>query len=68
VICITHLPQVASLGDQHFLVAKKVEKGRTATALRALAQEERLTEIARMLGGKEITATVRKHAQEMLRR
>lgn len=66
VFCITHLPQIASHGDQHFRVAKLVEANETTTALRWLTFGERIDEIARMSGGKEITETTRKHAEEML--
>jgi DNA repair protein RecN (Recombination protein N) len=66
VICITHLPQIASFADRHFLVEKKVEKERTVSSIRNLDHEEEIDELSRMLGGTEITDTVRKNAAEML--
>jgi DNA repair protein RecN (Recombination protein N) len=67
VFCITHLPQVASRGDVHFLIEKQVVLGRTVTAVRPLTQRERVDEIARMSGGLVITETTRKLAAELLR-
>jgi DNA repair protein RecN (Recombination protein N) len=67
VFCITHLPQVASRGDVHFLIEKQVVLGRTVTTVRALTQRERVDEIARMSGGLVITETTRKLAAELLR-
>jgi DNA repair protein RecN (Recombination protein N) len=67
VFCITHLPQVASRGDIHFLIEKQVVSGRTTTAVRPLTQRERVDEIARMSGGLVITETTRKLAAELLR-
>jgi DNA repair protein RecN (Recombination protein N) len=66
VICITHLPQIASQGSAHFLVRKEVEDGRTQTAVLELGPEERVEEIARLLGGREITPRALAHAREML--
>lgn len=67
VLCVTHLPQVASQGNQHFQVSKDtVTDGRTVSLIHALGKKERVEEVARMLGGLEITATTRKHAQELL--
>jgi DNA repair protein RecN (Recombination protein N) len=66
VLCITHLPQIAAYGDRHFLVEKQVKDGRTTTAIRELAAEERVQELARMLGGATITETTIKRAREML--
>jgi DNA repair protein RecN (Recombination protein N) len=67
VFCITHLPQVASRGDIHFLIEKQVVSGRTVTTVRPLTQRERVDEIARMSGGLVITETTRKLAAELLR-
>ena len=67
VFCITHLPQVASRGDIHFLIEKQVVAGRTVTTVRPLTQRERVDEIARMSGGLVITDTTRKLAAELLR-
>lgn len=66
IICITHLPQIASYGRGHFYIFKAVADGRTTTTLRPLSAKERVEEIARMLGGQEITKTTMTHAQEML--
>jgi DNA repair protein RecN (Recombination protein N) len=67
VFCITHLPQVASRGDVHFLIEKQVVSGRTVTSVRPLSARERVDEIARMSGGLVITETTRKLAIELLR-
>jgi DNA repair protein RecN (Recombination protein N) len=67
VLCVTHLPQIASQADAHFAVLKRVEKGRTLTEVRALSAEERVEEVARMLGGETVTDTARKHARELVR-
>jgi DNA repair protein RecN (Recombination protein N) len=67
VICITHLPQIACFGNTHFLVTKKVNKGRTTTGINFLDESERVDEITRMLGGLEITEKTREHAREMLK-
>jgi DNA repair protein RecN (Recombination protein N) len=66
VICITHLPQIAQFGETHFLVSKAVQSGRTLTRIAQLTAEERITEIARMLAGAEVTKTALAHAREML--
>lgn len=66
VFCITHLPQIASRADSHFQITKKTVSGRTITAVRELLGEDRIEEIARMAGGKVITDTVRRHAEEMI--
>jgi DNA repair protein RecN (Recombination protein N) len=66
IICITHLPQIAKFGQAHFKIVKQVDKGRTATTIQALDAEERISELARMLGGVEITDTTLAHAREML--
>ncbi len=66
ILCITHLPQIAAYGDRHFVVEKKVVSGRTVTAIRELNAEERVEELARMLGGAMITDITIKRAREML--
>jgi DNA repair protein RecN (Recombination protein N) len=67
VLCVTHLPQVAARGDHHFQVAKAGNgKGGTVSSVTSLDKASRVEEVARMLGGIEITATTRKHAKEML--
>ncbi len=66
VLCVTHLPQVASQANQHFQVSKDQTGGRTSSQIARLDSKQRVEEIARMLGGLEITATTRKHARELL--
>lgn len=66
VLCVTHLPQVASQGNQHYQVSKRNADGKTLSQIAALDVRARIEEIARMLGGLEITATTRKHARELL--
>jgi DNA repair protein RecN (Recombination protein N) len=68
ILCITHLPQVAVCGDRHYVVEKSVSGGRTRTTVRQADGEERVEEIARMLGGRESTSVVLDHAREMLGR
>jgi DNA repair protein RecN (Recombination protein N) len=68
VFCITHLPQIASMAGSHYGVAKSVKKDRTSTEVRLLEKQERVDEIARMLGGKTITEATIKHAEEMIER
>ena len=67
VLCITHLPQIAGFGENHFLVEKAVSGGRTKTTMRQLTEEERLQEMARMLGGVTVSDKAREHAREMLK-
>jgi DNA repair protein RecN (Recombination protein N) len=66
VFCVTHLPQVASQAHHHFRVTKTSERSETSTEVIPLSNEERLEEVARMLGGVTITAQTRAHASEML--
>ncbi|MBB3119781.1 DNA repair protein RecN [Pseudoduganella violacea] len=67
VLCVTHLPQVASQANQHFQVAKStLDNGKTASRIDVLDATARVEEVARMLGGLEITATTRQHARELL--
>ncbi|HEX2253158.1 MAG TPA: DNA repair protein RecN, partial [Thermoanaerobaculia bacterium] len=66
ILCVTHLPQVASFGHHHFRVAKQVEGERTFTRVDALPAGERTGEIARMLAGAETTDLSLSHAREML--
>ncbi|NIF43892.1 DNA repair protein RecN [Burkholderia sp. Tr-862] len=67
VLCVTHLPQVAARGDHHYQVAKGADdRGGTVSSVIPLDKTSRVEEVARMLGGLEITATTRKHAKEML--
>jgi len=66
VICITHLPQIASFATHHYKIDKKIDKERTFTSVKKLSFEERVTEIARLLSGTRITETTLKNAREML--
>jgi DNA repair protein RecN (Recombination protein N) len=66
VLCVTHLPQVAARGDQHFVVSKALVDARPVSRIATLERNARVEELARMLGGVEITETTRKHAREML--
>jgi DNA repair protein RecN (Recombination protein N) len=66
VLCITHLPQVAACADHHFRVEKRVEGGRTRTFVAPLEGEERVREMARMLGGVKVTEKTMEHAREMI--
>jgi len=68
VICITHLPQIAKFGDQHFRISKRVAEGRTRTEITRLTPDGRTREIARMLGGEKITRVTLEHAKELLQR
>lgn len=71
ILCITHLPQVASMGDQHWLVTKIYDTKQTQNLtcrIHVLTQQERVEEIARMLGGTTITSITRQHAAEMLQK
>lgn len=66
VLCVTHLPQIASQGTTHFIVGKVLSEGRAVTKVKRLEKDDRVAEIARMLGGREMTPTTFKHAREML--
>jgi DNA repair protein RecN (Recombination protein N) len=66
VLCVTHQPQVASQGHQHLHVSKKVRKSKSSTEIAGLNGDNRVQEIARMLGGIEMTQSTLAHAQEML--
>jgi DNA repair protein RecN (Recombination protein N) len=67
VLCVTHLPQIAAFADQHFLIEKREQSGRTKTAVRLMDESERTQEIARMLSGAAVTETSVKHAEQMLK-
>jgi len=67
VLCITHLPQIAGKGDAHFIVKKMVKDDRTQAAIMLLSPEERVREVARLLGGKVISERAIAHAEEMLK-
>jgi DNA repair protein RecN (Recombination protein N) len=66
VLCITHLPQIAAFGDQHFVIEKTVRQGRTQTEVRLMEDVGRVEEIARMLSGERLTETSLKHAEQLL--
>lgn len=66
VLCVTHLPQVAACGDNHFQVSKASSGAQTVSKIQQLDFNQRVEEISRMLGGIEITTTTREHAKEML--
>ena len=67
ILCITHLPQIASMADTHFLINKKTETDNTYTVIEKLNREEKKKELARMLGGVKTTETTMQHAEEMLK-
>jgi DNA repair protein RecN (Recombination protein N) len=67
VLCVTHLPQIATFGDHHYVIEKKEHAGRTRTSIRPVTGEERTEEVARMLSGARLTETSRKHAEQMIK-
>ncbi len=67
VLCITHLPQIASFADRHFLIEKHESGGRTKTTVRVLSAEERRSEVARMLSGAKVTEASLKNAEQLLK-
>jgi DNA repair protein RecN (Recombination protein N) len=66
-LCVTHLPQIASFADQHFLIEKREAAGRTKTSVRRLEPSERREELARMISGAKVTPESLKYAEQMLR-
>lgn len=66
ILCITHLPQIAAMGDSHFLINKIVKDNRTITKVKKLDYSKRVDELSRLLGGVDLTDTTRNHAKEML--
>lgn len=66
VMAVTHLPQVAACADQHLMVAKRTDKGQTASTVEPVHGEQRVAEVARMLGGEKLSGTTLAHAKEML--
>ena len=66
VFCVTHLPQIASMSDHHYLISKNVENGKTFTDLKHLNQEEKEYEVARMIGGTEVTKLTVEHSKELI--
>jgi DNA repair protein RecN (Recombination protein N) len=67
VLCVTHLPQIATFGDHHYVIEKKESAGRTSTTIREVTGEDRTEEVARMLSGAKLTETSRKHAEQLIR-
>jgi DNA repair protein RecN (Recombination protein N) len=67
VLCITHLPQIASFADHHYLIEKRESAGRARTLVRPLNAQERTEEVARMLSGATLTETSRQHAEQLLK-
>ncbi len=67
VLCVTHLPQIATFADHHYLIEKREAGGRAKTTVREITGEERTEEVARMLSGAKLTETSRKHAEQMIR-
>jgi DNA repair protein RecN (Recombination protein N) len=66
VLCVTHLPQIASFADRHLSVAKATENGRTATTIREVSGDERLQEIAQMIRGDAVTEQTLAEAADMV--
>ena len=67
VLCVTHLPQIASFADHHYLIGKRESAGRTRTSIRRLSPAERAEEVARMMSGAKVTDTSLKHAEQLLK-
>src|SRR4030088_1471079 len=67
VLCVTHLPQIATFADHHYVIEKKDFGGRTRTSVRAITGEERTEEVAGMLSGAKLTEPSRKHAEQMIK-
>jgi DNA repair protein RecN (Recombination protein N) len=67
VLCVTHLPQIATFADHHYVIEKKESGGRTRTNIRLITGEARTEEVARMLSGAKLTDTSRKHAEQMIK-
>ena len=67
VLCVTHLPQIATFADQHYVIEKRENSGRTKTTVRLVTGEDRTEEVARMLSGAKLTETSRKHAEQMIK-
>ena len=66
VLCVTHLPQIAAFADQHFLIEKREDHGRTKTQVRLLDDKSRVEEVARMLSGAKVTEASQHHASQMI--
>ena len=68
VICVTHLAQIAAMADNHLLIQKNTQNGRTFTKVEPLAYEDRISEIARIMSGAELTENLYKSAKELVDR
>ena len=66
-LCVTHLPQIAAMGDHHLLISKSVRGGRSYTDVRPMDRQHRIDEIARLLSGEQISEAARRNAEELLR-
>ena len=66
VLCITHLPQIAAFADKHFVVEKEERRGDTVSRVTELDKSSRVDELARMMGGADITEKIRRAARELL--
>ena len=67
IICITHLPQIAAFADHHYILEKRVDENETYTSLREIRDEDRVDEIARLVGGRRLTETAKENARELIR-
>ena len=67
VLCITHLPQIAALSDNHYFVSKKVENGKTFTQIRMLNEQDKVCEIAKMIGGDNLSDVAIDNSREMVK-
>jgi DNA repair protein RecN (Recombination protein N) len=67
VLCVTHLPQIATFADHHYVIEKREAGGRAKTTVRQISGDERTEEVARMLSGAKLTETSRKHAEQMIK-
>jgi len=67
VLCVTHLPQIATFADHHYVIEKKISAGKTRTSVWPISGEERTEEVARMLSGAKLTETSIKHAEQMIK-
>src|SRR5437870_8398760 len=67
VLCVTHLPQIATSADHHYLIEKREAAGRSRTTVRRIVGSERTEEVARMISGARLTDTSRQHAEQMLK-
>ncbi|MEO8666782.1 MAG: DNA repair protein RecN, partial [Ignavibacteria bacterium] len=67
IICITHLPQIAAMSDNHFHVSKKEEKDETVAGIKNLSEEEKITEVAKLISGEKVTEASKKSALELIK-